>query len=251
MKLDLDFIKAVLRISDEELMERLVKDAVGLQKEAEEERRKADIGIRLTDPEYREFVLKFFNEMDYLRKFFTDEEIIETCAKYMSKRDLAVEQPRRGRVLKENIQYGKFSRYGRAKFTEYQSRGNWQREVEDDATYVFVANQYQAVSGGEQVVKELLLNRLPWLSEYKIQVYQVTDRNDWIFIRIPEADVEGADSTTSLYCPYSALLNHDPEKIVETHRNYWYNYCRGRYNDEADAYLESEPVKAFLTKVAG
>lgn len=33
--LDLDFIKEWVNISDEELMQRLVKDAVGLQKEAE------------------------------------------------------------------------------------------------------------------------------------------------------------------------------------------------------------------------
>ena len=34
MRIDLDYIKKWMKISDEELMERLVKDAVGLQEEA-------------------------------------------------------------------------------------------------------------------------------------------------------------------------------------------------------------------------
>ena len=36
MRIDLDYIKKWMKISDEELMERLVKDAVGLQEEARE-----------------------------------------------------------------------------------------------------------------------------------------------------------------------------------------------------------------------
>ena len=41
--LDLELIKKWVNISDEELMQRLVKDAVGLQKEAEANKRAADI----------------------------------------------------------------------------------------------------------------------------------------------------------------------------------------------------------------
>lgn len=41
--IDIELIKKWVDISEEELMQRLVKDAIGLQKEAEENRNKARI----------------------------------------------------------------------------------------------------------------------------------------------------------------------------------------------------------------
>ena len=51
--LDLELIKKWVNISDEELMQRLVKDAVGLQKEAEANKRAADIAKRKRSEERR------------------------------------------------------------------------------------------------------------------------------------------------------------------------------------------------------
>lgn len=47
MRIDLDYIKKWMKISDEELMERLVKDAVGLQEEAREREYQAIVEERM------------------------------------------------------------------------------------------------------------------------------------------------------------------------------------------------------------
>ena len=47
MRIDLDYIKKWMKISDEELMERLVKDAVGLQEEAREREHQAIVKERI------------------------------------------------------------------------------------------------------------------------------------------------------------------------------------------------------------
>lgn len=49
MRIDLDYIKKWMKISDEELMERLVKDAVGLQEEAREREHQAIVKERMQD----------------------------------------------------------------------------------------------------------------------------------------------------------------------------------------------------------
>lgn len=52
MRIDLDYIKKWMKISDEELMERLVKDAVGLQEEARELEHQAIVEERMQDKTY-------------------------------------------------------------------------------------------------------------------------------------------------------------------------------------------------------
>ena len=60
-KIDIDFIKEWVDISEEELMQRLVKDAVGLQEEAEKNKKTADVEKRIQDETYDiAFVKKFF-----------------------------------------------------------------------------------------------------------------------------------------------------------------------------------------------
>lgn len=49
MRIDLDYIKKWMKISDEELMERLVKDAVGLQEEAREREHQAIVKESMQD----------------------------------------------------------------------------------------------------------------------------------------------------------------------------------------------------------
>ena len=51
--IDIEMIKQYVDISEEELMMRLVKDAVGLQEEAEKNKHKKEVKERLADPEYR------------------------------------------------------------------------------------------------------------------------------------------------------------------------------------------------------
>lgn len=79
--LDLEFIKKWVNISDEELMQRLVKDAVGLQKEAEANKRAADIAKRKADKSYTmDMIKRFFRQYNYLSQYFSDKEI-ETAVK--------------------------------------------------------------------------------------------------------------------------------------------------------------------------
>ena len=91
--IDIELIKKYVDITEEELMMRLVKDAVGLQKEAEENKHRSEVQERLADPEYRKYVIMFWKEYDYLKQYFTDDEIIEAAAEFMPKSFLVTDHP--------------------------------------------------------------------------------------------------------------------------------------------------------------
>lgn len=251
--IDIEMIKQYVDISEEELMMRLVKDAVGLQEEAEKNKHKKEVKERLADPEYRKYVLMFWKEYDYLKQYFTDDEIIEAAAKFMPKFFLVTELAVPGRRPKdEPLGCGPsiFKRYGYTEFTE--CKGGWERKVRKEATFYTVADNYQIHSSDS--VKYLLMNRFPYLNEYaKVEVYDIDDRNDWIYIGLPftwagENGVE-KESIHSLYTPVSALMAKNPDKIVETHLSYWHRYNK-IYDEREKAFVETEAVQEFLRRVA-
>jgi len=244
--IDIEFIKKYVNINEDELMMRLVKDAVALQKEAEENKAALETQERLNDSKYPGIVLKFWRQVPYLRQYFTDDEIVAVAAKHLSVRDLTQEYFVRGFRGQEDIERiekhanMEFLRHERRhRFEEYKS--GWKREVEDEADVFLMASQYQSYHDGNPV-RELLESKLPYLKKYKVDAYSPSKSNDWIYIKFGE-------DAHSLYCPISALFEKDIDKIVSTHLNYWNNYGNGKYDEREQAFIESDVVKAFLADV--
>lgn len=242
MQIDIEYIKQWVNITDEELMNRLVKDAVGLQKEAKEREQADIIAKRMADETYNiEFVRAFFCEYQYLSRFFKDDEILAACKHYAAKSNLAHEMTIRGHLDAER-QGLRFVRYTRADFEEI-SRNGWKRTIRDDGTVILVPSQYQSWFAGD-VAKELLLNRLPYLREYSVDVYSL-GQNDWIYIKNPEKDA--MYSTASLQVSAADLLTkQSAEKLLEPHRKYWHDYGHGIYDSMTEKFLDSEFVKKFV-----
>lgn len=247
--IDIELIKKWVDISEEELMQRLVKDAVGLQKEAEENRNKARIKKRNTSSKgglsYAEIVEKFLDNYSYLSKYFSKEEIVEACSHHMDIISLTEETTVRGWRDEKDTLYGVYLRHARnCTFTEY--KGSWMRDVKDCGTVYMTKNRYQSCYSGE-VNKELILKKCPWLADYEFLVYDINDGRDWIFVVIP-TDIDDY-STENLYVPTSALFTKDANAIVECHKDYWHDYGRGKYDKPTEAYLASPAVQEFLEKV--
>lgn len=239
--IDIDFIKKWVNISEDELMQRLVKDAIGLQEEAEKNKKKADVEKRMQDETYDiAFVKKFFHQFAYLNQYFSDEDILAACKRRLEKRDLAREDRIRG--YKDNdTNYYTVIGHGTFSFTEH--RGSWEREVRDEGTIILIPNMYQGCVACE-VTKDLLLQRCPWIKSYSLEVYEIDYGNDWIFVKSSDENTKYA--TKSLYVPFSALMDKDAEKIINTHRKYWHDYGRGKYDAETEKFLSSDFTQNFL-----
>lgn len=244
-KIDIDFIKKWVSISEEELMQRLVKDAVTLQKEAEDNYRAALITARKSDNEYDiDFVKQFFKDYKYFSQYFTDEEILNACKNNMGKCDLTREEIIKGHL--ETCSYGKILRYDVGEVTEY--RGPWERKVRTERTVLLIPNPYQNIYGAVDVNRELVISKCPYIADYDVSIYAIDYGNDWIYVNVP-AEMNKGYATSCLYVPISALFNKDAEKIVETHSSYWHNYGSGKYDNDCKELLASDFVKDFLAKV--
>lgn len=247
--IDIEFIKKYVDITEEELMMRLVKDAVGLQKEAEENELRQKVEARLADPTYRKYVRMFWSEYEYMSKYFTEDEIIAAAARFMSPYGLTSELVIPGHRDADAPMFcpAIFKRYGYSGFEEV--RGSWTREVRKPATFYTVASNYQC--GSSETSKYLLMNRLPYLNDCtKVELYRNFAHNDWIYIGFPEETEDGKVVAHSLYTPISALMNKDPQAIVNCHLNYWHSYGNGKYDAREKEFVNRDDVQAFLKKVA-
>lgn len=244
MSIDLDYIKKWMKISDEELMARLVKDAVGLQEEAREREHQAIVEERMQDKTYNtEFIRTFFRDYSYLHDYFSDEEILTACKHHASKSDIAEEIAIRG--YRDEASLGiRFVKYTHTKFTE-MSRNGWSRTVEDDGTIILTPSSYQSVFAGK-VIKELLLRKRPYLKDFIVNVYEIYDKKqDLIFIRNPEKAEYHCE--VSLYISASDLmLRKTGTELLKRHKDYWHNYGNGQYDAATEKFLASPFVQSFL-----
>ena len=142
MRIDLEYIKKWTDIPEQELMERLVKDAVGLQEEAREREHQAIVKERMQDKTYNTaFMREFFASYNYLHNYFSDKEILTACKHHADKSDMAKEIAVRGHRDEASLGI-RYVKHTRTEFTE--SRGGWSRTVMDNGTIVLMTSPYQS-----------------------------------------------------------------------------------------------------------
>lgn len=244
--IDIDFIRKWVDISEEELMMRLVKDAISLQNEAKENARQAEIKARREDPEYNiDFVKDFFCSYGFFKDYFSDEQILRACQNHMTKRDMAKEAAYRGRLTK--TVYGRILRYeNNVRFKEY--KGSWEREVTDYGTIVLEPDQYQI--NADKVANELLHQAFPWLHDYSVSIYKIDsyDKNPLIFIKTPD-ELNTGYSTSSLYVPVKAMFAHDADAVINSHTQYWHDYGHSKYDEATKVFMATDHVAEILKHI--
>ena len=244
MRIDLDYIKKWMKISDEELMERLVKDAVGLQEEAREREYQAIVEERMQDKTYNTaFMREFFASYNYLHNYFSDKEILTACKHHADKSDMAKEIAVRGHRDEASLGI-RFVKHARAEFTETSTNG-WSRTVMADGTIVLMTSPYQSRFAGK-VVEELLLQKLPYLKDFTVNIHGIYDKKqDLIFIKNPEKAEHNCD--VSLYVSAGDLLSRKTgAELLKKHEDYWHDYGNGKYDDATEKFLSGPFVQSFL-----
>lgn len=243
MRIDLDYIKKWMKISDEELMERLVKDAVGLQEEAREREHQAIVKERMQDKTYNTaFMREFLASYNYLHDYFSDKEILTACKHHAAKSDMAKEIAVRGHRDETSLGI-RFVKHTRAEFTE--SRSGWSRTVMDNGTIVLMTSPYQSRFAGK-VIEELLLQKLPYLKDFAVSIHGIYDKEqDLIFIKNPEKAEHNCD--VSLYISAGdLLLRKTGTELLKRHKDYWHDYGNGKYDDATEKFLAGPFVQSFL-----
>ena len=138
----------------------------------------------------------------------------------------------------------RFVKHTRTEFTE-TSRNGWSRTVMDNGTIVLMTSPYQSRFAGK-VIEELLLQKLPYLRNFTVSVYEIYDKKqDLIFIKNPEKAEHNCD--VSLYVSAGDLLSRKTgTELLKRHKDYWHDYGNGKYDDATEKFLVGPFVQSFL-----
>lgn len=113
-----------------------------------------------------------------------------------------------------------------------------------------VPHRYQGLMHNKIIVP-CLLERAPWLADFKIKVYEYHDYKPPYVEEFYVGLGESVRGHRSLYVPYYAFLTNDAEAVRERTRKYLMSYDTQHGQEIADEMLATDVAKRFLACLEG
>lgn len=238
--IDTEMIKNIKNLSEEEIAKKPLNELLILQDDCHRILHEQEVQERLLDDEYKTFCNNLLKCKDILLEWFSFDEIVNACAKTMSKRDLAEEFVDRN--CQDSLPWRKNAILKcRENRRVKRLHGPGSRSGATDVvrcSIFYVPNQYQHLKY-DAMMQELLKFYNPSLEKYDIKFYTIDKRDSWIFVTINDI---------SLYVPMFALFTADENIIRETHMSYHSNYYRDKPEivQKHQEFINSKEVKNFF-----
>lgn len=227
----IDDLKAETYLCLEELTEQM-------RREKAEDGRKRNA----EDQEFHRIVKKYFTMWDFLRKWWSEEDIIMAVSRQAGVANL---------VEEKEIRQGTHCPYGKAEYIttrmgflpQYSRDGEELSEREYTKCDIYrIQNQYQTAVHGK-IVLDLLYSMYPELKEFGFEAF-----GSYSF----EQDSYEIYPKNKIYTPFTALMEGDIEAIKERNRSYARSFNHGEYSILAVAErLGSEEAKHYFDVIAG
>lgn len=239
--LELDSLSEYTSISVDDLMNKTYNELVEMIRKMNEEKANDETKRNAEDAEYRRIVLKFLEPLEFLKQWWSEDEIVEACAQtYTSVRDLCRKEYVRpggkchrtpNEFLRTSVEsVPEYDRHGR----EYADRARETRDV------YRVVSDYQSNSTGD-IIKYLLLKKYPVLEKYNFSCYG---------FRSYSGPYEIYPDKLHVYTPFEALMNKDIDAIIQRNADYCKSYNCGKYTvEEWEKRLASDEVQEYLNTI--
>lgn len=129
-------------------------------------------------------------------------------------------------------------------FKEY--KGGWERDVKKPARQFVVPNSYQLSE--KDFLRDCLLMEFPYLKNYAFDCYKFEHDAGEFYVKTGEKG-----KGVSLYVPFKALKEKNPQIIIDRMNSYWKWYYsspdKKKYLDKQLGALESETAKKFFEDI--
>lgn len=239
--LELDSLSEYTNISVDDLMNKTYNELVEMIRKMNEEKANDETKRNAKDQEYRRIVLKFLEPLEFLKQWWSENEIIEACTQtHTSIRDLCGEelvQPGHkchrtpNEFLRTSVELvPQYDCHGR----EYMERARTTRDV-----YRVVNNYQDNVTG--KIIKYLLLKKHPTLTKYNFSCYG---------FRSYDRTYEIYPDKIHVYTPFEALMNKNIDAIIQRNADYCKSYNHGAYTvEEWEKRLASTEVQEYLSTI--
>ncbi|MCD8084431.1 MAG: hypothetical protein LUE86_13225 [Clostridiales bacterium] len=233
--IDLNQMSAYYGLTVEALKDRKYSELEAMERQMKKEKAELTCKRNAEDEEYARIVRKYFSMYDYLRTWFSDEEIIRACSLHASVRDLTKEVA---------VRKGEKCCYPDAEYVETKQwylpkyyRGHLLEERERCLCDMYrIKHQYQGNVHGK-IVLELLYTRYPELQRFGFSAYSGE-----------YADTYMIYPKNNIFTPFTALMSGDIEAIRKWNLDYSKSYNMGEFtvtvvkerleSDEAERYFD-------------
>lgn len=202
------------------------------------------------DHEFIRLVKKYFTPYEFLRTWFSEEEILLSCSRHLTERDLVQEQAIKNsnpgviRHYERPDSEAEFIRESVEPVPAYDRNGRRYIDSERVKCHVYrVKNQYQGIRHGD-VILDLLYGRYPELAQFGFNAYEFHEYTGSLPYEIYPKN--------HIYTPFRALMEGDIEAIKKRNMDYAKSYNCGFYiSENMKKVMESEEGKHFFEVISG
>lgn len=190
--------------------------------------------------EFANIVKKFFTPLDFLKQWWTEDEIIQAVARNATEKNLVTEHY----VTQGNKCYYKPCDYIRTSseiVKRYTKQGEELLYGEIKMCDVYrIRNQYQGYCHGK-IILDLLYGRYPELKKYSFSAYGMNDSDTYeIYPAHPE----------HVYVPFAALMDGDLVAIEKRNIEYARSFNHGAHSvEKVTERLESPEVQEMFQTI--
>ena len=239
--LELDSLSEYTNISVDDLMNKTYNELVEMIHKMNEEKANNEIKRNAEDTEYRRIVLKFLEPLEFLKQWWSENEIIEACTQtHTNIRDLCSEEcVKPGNKCHRTP--NEFLRTSVESVPEYDGHGREYADRARETRDVYrVINHYQSNSTGK-IIKYLLLKKYPVLTKYNFSCYG---------FRSYDRTYEIYPDKLHVYTPFEALMSKNIDAIIQRNADYCKSYNHGAYTiEEWEKRLASTEVQEYLSTI--
>lgn len=201
------------------------------------------------DQEFARLVKKYFTPYEFLRTWFREEDILLSCSRHMTERDLVQENAVRLtndgaiRYYERPESEAEFIRESVECVPTYDKQGRQYMISDRVKCRVYrVKNQYQGTRHGD-VILDLLYGKYPELAQFGFSAYEYNEYRGSLSYEIYPKN--------HIYTPFRALMEGDAEAIKKRNTEYAKSYNCGFYTPEnMKKVLESEEGQNFFEVIA-
>ena len=228
----------------EDLKQKSIVEVERLEKEMKKKKAFDEQTRNAEDEEYARIVRKYFTPFEYLKQWWTEEEIIYACSKNASVSDIVEKkETEAAKCYEANAEFIE-SRMGYV--PQYDKHGRELAERKYTHVNVFrVTNPYQGLCHGK-VFLDLLYMKFPELKEFNFNAYE------FLNYEIDKYEIyPTAPGVCSIYTPFAALMNKDISAIEKRNRAYAKSYNYGEFTPEkAEERLKSPEVLHYFDVIS-
>lgn len=218
-------LKKFYNMTDDDFMHKTIAEILQLNQSMLTQKEQERFDATKEDTEFKNAVIKYFRPFSMLSQYWSTEEIVTACAKFIRIGDIRethnipVENLNKPETYADNMGY-EYIGIHTATVRQYTKQGEELLYGKSCKCHQFyVPAKYQGLKHG-RIILELLYTTYPALREFQFDAYEMYSYQKY----------EIYPKNLNCYTPLNALMSSDIDAIIKRNEDYCKDYNNGTYS---------------------